>query len=149
MVCVASFSICFAVSPIKVSDDTSDGYERSRSVMAIHTIPFIMVETALWSFAVSELWFETKARYFEKLELPVWLGTPQGATAYIICLTLCVVAKISLQIAGIVVRQFAFNPEPFVSDPLLSTRAQFAMLACYVLIFCGVFCSVMVFDGVV
>jgi hypothetical protein len=83
----ASFSLCFAVSPIAVSD------KGSSTVMAIHTVPFILLELANWSHALTDLWYESASGYLKHLEMPCVLNAKVGM-AYVITLSITTIGAL-------------------------------------------------------
>lgn len=81
----ASFSLCFAVSPIPVS------HQGSTRVMTIHTVPFILVELANWTHALSETLYEHQSGYKTRLEFPI--GNKYITWAYVVALSITTVGK--------------------------------------------------------
>jgi hypothetical protein len=85
----AGFSLCFAVSPIAVSD------QGSSTVMAIHTVPFIFLELANWSHALTDLWYESASGYLKHLEMPCIFNAKVGL-AYVVALSVTTIGALHL-----------------------------------------------------
>lgn len=86
--------MCFAVSPIAVSD------KGSRTVMVIHTVPFILLELATWSHSLTDLWYESTSGYLQRLEMPS-IFSVKVRWAYVAFLCITTVAKVCIQVVGL------------------------------------------------
>ena len=68
--------------------------------MAIHTVPFILLELANWSHALTDLWYESTSGYLRRLEMPSIFNAKVG-WAYVAFLSITTVAKVCIQIVGL------------------------------------------------